>query len=110
MLNWENPDTHYTTGDELHLDWMLAQHFSENFAIGFNGYWYEQVYGDKGDLPLGFQADEFKGRGVGIGPAILYISKIAEKDMTFIIKWITDIESKNRMDGDLFMLSAAFKF
>lgn len=109
-VNWENQDTDYTTGDELHLDWMIAQHFSENFAIGLTGYWYEQVSGDKGDLPLGYQADSFKGRGVGIGPAILYSSKIAEKDMTFIFKWITDLESKNRMDGDIFMVSAAFKF
>jgi len=109
-VNWENPDTDYTTGDELHLDVMLAQHFSASFAIGLTGYWYEQVTGDKGDLPFGFQASDFKGRGVGIGPAVLYASKIAGKDMTFILKWITDIESKNRMDGDIFMISTAFKF
>ncbi len=41
---------------------------------------------------------------------LLYSSKIAGKDMTFILKWITDLESKNRMNGDLLMLSTAFKF
>ncbi len=41
---------------------------------------------------------------------LLYSSKIAGKDMTFILKWITDLESKNRMDGDIFMISTAFKF
>jgi len=30
--------------------------------------------------------------------------------MTFILKGITDLESKNRMDGDIFMISTAFKF
>lgn len=108
-INSENPDTDYTTGDELHLDWMLAQHFSESFAIGLTGYLYEQVTGDKGGA-LGFQVSDFKGRGIGIGPAVLYGAKIAGKEMTFILKWITDLESKNRMDGDLLMLSTAFKF
>lgn len=110
MMNTENSDTDYTTGNEMHLDWTLAQHFSESFAIGVTGYWYEQVTDDKGDLPLGFQASNFKGRGVGVGPTVLYTQELGGKSISFIGKWITDIESKNRMEGDLFMLSAAFKF
>lgn len=109
MINQENSDTDYTTGDELHVDWSIAQHFSESFALGITGYWYEQVTGDSGKLPLGFKASKFKGRGVGIGPAVLYTHKFAGRNVSFIGKWIIDADSKNRMDGDITMLSVALK-
>jgi hypothetical protein len=34
MFNEENPATDYETGDEFHLDFMLAQHLSAKLGIG----------------------------------------------------------------------------
>ena len=110
MINEENSDTNYTTGDELHIDWTLAQHFSESFALGLVGYFYEQVTNDEGQLPAGFDAKDFKGSGAGVGISALYARPLLGKDMNFIAKWVTDTNSKNRMEGDIFMLSFAFKF
>jgi hypothetical protein len=36
--------------------------------------------------------------------------KLGQKDVTFIAKWIHDLETENRMDGDVVMISTAFKF
>lgn len=110
MMNEENPDTEYTTGNEMHLDWTIAQHFSKSFAVGVTGYWYKQTTDDKGNIPPLFKEENFKGSGVGVGPAILYTEKFGERDISFIAKWIADIDSENRMDGDIVMFSAAFKF
>lgn len=110
MMNDENSDTNYTTGDEMHLDWTLSQHFSESFAVALTGYWYEQVTDDKGDAVAGIDIEKFTGSGVGVGPAVYYAREMGGKKLNFIAKWITDIESENRMDGDIYMVSVAFKF
>lgn len=110
MMNDENPETEYTSGDEMHLDWTVAQHFSESFAVGLTGYWYEQITQDKGKIPLGIDVNKFMGKGIGIGPTIHYAHELGSTKVSFIGKWIKDIDSENRMDGDIYMLSAAFKF
>jgi hypothetical protein len=109
LKNWENPDSHYTTGDEVHIDWTVAQHFSERFAIGITGYWYEQVSSDSGDLPVGYTASDLDASGAGIGAAVLYTATIGGRDVSFIGKWLTDTKAENRLDGDLVMLSFALK-
>jgi hypothetical protein len=109
MFNAENPDTDYRTGNEFHLDWLAGRHLSETFGVGLTGYWYQQFTSDNGATPPG--ADEgFKGSGVGLGIAAMQTVKLGQKDVTFIGKWVRDLETENRMEGDVFMLSTAFKF
>lgn len=109
MKNGENPDSHYTTGDEVHLDWTIAQHFSERIAVGITGYWYEQVTIDKGTFPAGYTASNFDASAVGIGAAVLYTATIGGRNVSFIGKWMTDTTAENRLKGDLVMLSFALQ-
>lgn len=109
LINFENNATSYRTGDEFHLDWLVAYHISQDFAFGVNGYWYEQIEKDKGRLPPG-TSDGFRARGLGIGPAVMKSVSIGAHSFTLIGKWLHDVEEKNRMEGDLFMLSVATKF
>jgi hypothetical protein len=109
MRNWENPATHYTTGDELHLDWTIAQHFSEQLAVGITGYWYEQITADSGEFPAGYSASNFYASGLGIGAAVLYTPTIGGHHVSFIAKWITDTTADKRLDGNVAMLSFALK-
>ncbi|MBW2144619.1 MAG: transporter [Deltaproteobacteria bacterium] len=44
--NTENSDTDYQTGEEVHIDYMINQFFSESLAIGSHGFYLEQVSGD----------------------------------------------------------------
>ncbi len=109
LFNGRNSDTDYRTGNEFHLDWTVAQHFSESFAIGLTGYWYEQITGDSGPLPAGFDASDFKSSGVGVGVAALYSTKIGSRDVYFIGKWIDDVSATKRFEGEILMLSVAMK-
>ena len=37
MINEENDDTDYESGNEFHIDAMFNQFFSETFALGLHG-------------------------------------------------------------------------
>ncbi|MEM1083427.1 MAG: transporter [Verrucomicrobiota bacterium] len=106
--NWENSDTNYETGSQLHFDGTLAQHFplwNGLFGVGLNGFWYEQVEGDSG---AGATFGDFRSRTAGLGPVISYASSdghtIAE------LKWLKELETRNRLEGDYLWFKLLHKF
>jgi len=120
MFNTSNEATDYSSGTEWHLDFMLAQHFSKTFALGLEGSVLRGVSDDDGRLldranvvlpalglePLGgFRAQYF-----GVGPAVVVTQRIGSTDVSFIGKYLIDVEHKNRFDSDYLIVSAAFKF
>lgn len=120
MINTKNNDTDYQSGDELHLDMHVAQHFSPYFAIGLDGYYYKQTTDDSGPLldyanlilpvigtnPL----DGNRGEAYGIGPVLKYTVKIKDRDINLIAKWLHDLNTTHRFKADTVMFSMAFKF
>ncbi|BBO90725.1 hypothetical protein DSCOOX_39050 [Desulfosarcina ovata subsp. ovata] len=120
MVNTENPDTDYRSGDELHLDVHIAQHFSSRFAVGLDGYCYRQTTDDSGPLldyantvlpmigakPL----DGNRGEAYGIGPVIKYTAQAWSRDISLIAKWLHDLDTEHRFEGDTVMFSVALKF
>ncbi|MGR9088707.1 MAG: SphA family protein [Gammaproteobacteria bacterium] len=120
ISNAKNEATDYQSGDELHMDYTVAQHFSDAFAIGVTGYYYTQLRDDESPLldrldqvrrQLGFTGvDGYRGEAAGIGPAVLYNPEIGGKRIAFIGKWIHEFDVKNRFQGDLGMLSVALDF
>ena len=105
--NSENDDTNYQSGDEVHVDFVLNQFFTESFAVGINGYFYKQVGGDSGN---GAILGGFRGEGAGIGPAVYYIRKIGGRDVAFVAKWMHDVHAENRIEGDYAYASFMFSF
>jgi hypothetical protein len=79
--NTENSDTNYQTGEELHIDYMINQFFSESWAIGIHGFYLKQLTGDSG---RGAILGDFKGEAAGVGPAILWNSKSFSREVAFI--------------------------
>lgn len=122
MINSENSETDYKTGDEFHVDYTLAQYFSESFAVGLVGYYYTQTTDDSGsgfedleDLFPGIltSTDDLKGLradGGGIGPAIMWAPKIGGKALNIIFKWMNEYSCTNRFEGTWYNLSAAMSF
>jgi hypothetical protein len=109
IVNTTNPATDYRTGCEFHLDWLVGQHFSKEFAVATVGYWYYQVTDDQGHLPGPLKAENFDAAGAGVGAAMLYTPNIFGKDVNFVAKWVHDVYGKRRSSGDLFMLSFSLK-
>ncbi|MEP4078472.1 SphA family protein [Haloferula sp.] len=107
-FNFENSDTNYRTGTQVHLDGTLAQHFplwGGLFGVGLNAYWYEQVEGDSG---AGATFGDFKGRTAGLGPALSYVS--SDGNTLGELKWLHEFETKNRLEGDYIWFKLIHKF
>ena len=102
IYNTENDDTDYQTGQELHLDVVFNQFLSETFAIGLHGFYLKQITGDSGSGAL---LGDFKAEALGIGPALLWATKIGRQDLTLIAKWLHEVHTENRLEGDHVFLS-----
>ena len=96
IYNTENPDTDYQTGQEIHLDYMLNQFLSETFAIGVHGFHHKQISGDSGK---GATLGSYKAEDAGIGPALLWTTKIWGKDVSWVLKWLGEYHAENRLEG-----------
>ncbi|MGI9509428.1 MAG: SphA family protein [Geminicoccaceae bacterium] len=107
IYNTENTDTDYQTGQEVHIDYMLNQYFSETSAIGVHGFYLDQVTGDSGS---GAILGDFKGEAAGIGPALLWTPKIKGKDVNVIVKWLHEFHAEWRLEGDHVFASFALQF
>lgn len=105
IYNTENSDTDYQTGQELHIDFVLNQFLSETLAIGIQGFFLKQITGDKGG---GATLGSFKAEAAGIGPALLWSSRIGNQDVSFIAKWLHEFDAENRLQGNHAFLSFAF--
>ena len=106
-FNQENPDTHYKSGNEFHLDVSAIQHFSDKFYAGLSGYAYHQLTGDSGS---GATSD-FKGRVYALGPIVGGTIPIGQKQNLYLkARYYKEFDAKNRLEGDAFYLSASIKF
>lgn len=105
--NTENNDTDYQTGQEIHVDYMFNQFFSEQFALGIHGFYLKQVTGDGG---AGAVLGDYKAEAAGIGPAVLYTTRLFDSDVSFIAKWLHEYDAEKRLEGDHVFASFAFSF
>ncbi len=107
MINTENDDTDYRTGNELHVDAMFNQFLSETFALGLHGYYYRQVTGDSGN---GAILGDFKGESYGIGPSFLWMPKSGGGKFSVTGTWLHDLHATDRLEGDYVVVTLAWQF
>ncbi|CAH2408088.1 SphA family protein [Mesorhizobium ventifaucium] len=104
--NFENPDTDYQSGVDMHIDWGAAQFLNEQFFVGVVGYYYQQVTGDSGS---GAVLGDFKSRVAGIGPQVGYLFPAGDGIQgAFNVKAYWEFAGQNRPEGWNFW--AAFSF
>jgi len=109
-LNTENDDTQYKSGNLLHLDASIQQIFplGSGFAnVGLEGWYFQQVSCDSG---AGATLGCFKNRTAGIGPVLGYIHPIGQQKAIFEFKWLPELDTKNRLNGDYIWLKMVYKF
>lgn len=108
-FNTENDDTNYESGSVLHAEVSVQQllPLGKGFVgLGVNGFLYEQISADSGS---GATRD-FKGRSLGIGPVLDYILPTESGTWVFEAKWLPELDTKNRLEGDYFWVKAAWQF
>ncbi len=106
----ENKATNYQNGEVLTLDLHLMKRFPNHWGIGLVGGWIEQVSDDEAAVVTEIQ-DGFKGRSLGVGPAIAYSHKTASgSQLDFNLRWVHEFEVRNRFEGDAIQATLSMNF
>jgi hypothetical protein len=102
--NFENPDTDYKSGTELHAEGAAMYHASHTFSIGVNGYALRQITGDSGS---GAVLGDFEGQVFAIGPALDYTFMIGQRPVATNLRYFYEFSVENRMQGHAGFLNIA---
>ena len=109
-FNTENEDTDYQSGMQFHVDGTLAQHFplfGGLAGLGVNGFWYDQLTGDSGS---GATFGNFEARTTGVGPVLSYVTKVKKVDVIAEVKWLHEVDTTLRLQGDIVWFKLVAKF
>lgn len=107
IVNTENDDTDYETGNEVHVDVMANQFLSETFALGLKGYYYKQVTGDSG---RGAILGDFQGESYGLGPSLLWVPKTKSGNFSVTASWLHDLDATRRLKSDYAVVTLTWAF
>ncbi|MBU1168686.1 MAG: transporter [Proteobacteria bacterium] len=92
-FNFENDDTDYTSGQELHADYALGWGFGNGWVAGIGGYVYQQI---TDDTQNGNDVADNKGRAMAMGPSVKYDNG---KGFFITLKWQEEAGVLNRAEG-----------
>ena len=110
-FNTKNEDTDYQTGTQFHADLTVAQHLPLGkkglIGLGANAFYYQQISGDSG---AGAVLGDFEGRTVGVGPVLSYVTKAGQTDVIAEVKWLPELDTKGRLEGDYVWFKVALLF
>jgi hypothetical protein len=109
-FNTENNATGYSSGSVLHFDASIQQLLPAGpglLGIGAEAFYVEQVTGDTGGNEL---LGDFKGRTAGIGPVLSYILPNGKQTFVIELRWLPELNVKNRLEGDYIWLKAVYQF
>jgi hypothetical protein len=94
--NFENEDTQYKNGVDMHLDWGTSQFLSKEFMVGLVGYVYKQIGCDSG---AGDRVGCFKSQVLGVGPQAGFIFPVGNMQGYLNLKAYKEFEAENRPEG-----------
>jgi hypothetical protein len=95
--NFENQDTNYKNGVDMHLDWGASQFVTKEWQVGVVGYFYDQISYDSGS---GDRVCCFESRFIGVGPQIGHIFKVGENHQGYLnLKGYKEFDAAHRPDG-----------
>lgn len=76
-------------------------------GLGIEGFYVDQITGDSGS---GATLGDFEGRTAGLGPVLSYILPVGENTLVAEARWLTELDTKRRMEGDYFWLKIVYQF
>ncbi|HMF07374.1 MAG TPA: transporter [Methylocella sp.] len=105
-FNARNRATKYQSGEELHFEWALNQHFPFGLAAGIGGYFYQQVTKDYGS---GDTIGSNIGRSVAIGPLLSYALTADTQEVDISGRWYHEFAVINGHRGDVIYATLSFR-
>jgi len=76
-------------------------------TLGAEVFWFEQLICDSG---AGATLGCIKGVTGGLGPVIGYVLPTGKETLVLELKWLTELETQKRLNGDYLWLKAVYKF
>jgi hypothetical protein len=95
-FNFENPDTDYKSGTELHAEGAAMYHVSNALSFGVNGYALKQITGDSGS---GAVLGGFEGQVFALGPALDYTFHVGNRPVVTNLRFFQEFGVENRLEG-----------
>jgi len=110
LFNTQNPDTDYRSGTLVHLEGSVQQLVPAGkgfLSLGLEGFWVEQVTADSGQRPI---LGDFKGRTAGLGPVLGYVLPLGKQNFVTELRWLRELDTRNRLEGDYVWLKLVYQF
>jgi hypothetical protein len=102
-IPYENQVNQYLSGNELHFDFAAGYRFNKATTFGVAGYYLQQTTPDTGKAAT---FGSYDGQVTGLGPIFSYQTP----DFNLKLKYTHDFTSQNRLNGEWYWLTTAFKF
>lgn len=106
LINFENPDSHYDSGNEISFDYNLGYFITRDIQIGMSGYAYKQVADD--EIRDQLVGDGNRGQAIAFGPMVRWHPHGSSWGVT--LKWQHEVAVENRASGDRIFLQGAIEF
>src|SRR3972149_1725640 len=103
-FNTKNSDSGYLSGQEFHFDYTLGKKFGP-LSVGVGGYYYKQITDDELNGEK-VEPDGFKGQAIAAGPQIKY----DWRNISLILKYLTEFEVENRPEGNDLWIKFVYAF
>lgn len=102
-----NDLTSYRSGDAMHFEESVSQHFANGFRAGVYSYQYEQVTGDSG---AGARLGPFETSAIAVGPTFGYMTQFDGHLVILTLQGAHEVAVQNRLRATTGLLSATYKF
>lgn len=106
----KNSDTNYRNGTVFHFDVSAQQLLPVGpglLGLGVEAFYIQQISGDSG---TGATLGDFRGRTAGIGPVISYILPVGDSTLVAEARWLPELDTRHRVEGDYFWFKLAYQF
>jgi hypothetical protein len=110
--NFENPETDYKNGIDMHLDWGVSQFLSKTTMVGVAGYLYYQLTDDEypTDTPLGQLREQvlggFRSKVAAVGPQFAHTFAAGGVPIYTTVRGYYEFWAENRLQGGSVFLQA----
>ncbi len=104
-INFENPDTDITTGQNFTVEWGIAKTLNKTIDVGVIGYYRQQVTDDSGNTTYDTSQHQ---RVVGVGPEVA----VAFPEQMFFVslRYAREFAADLRPEGNNFILTLTKRF
>jgi hypothetical protein len=106
-FNFENDETDYRSGTDLHFEWAIGREIATGLVVGVVGYDYRQLSGDSGP---GAVLGPFRGDVDAVGAGLSYTTLIGKTPLILGLRHYQEFNAEHRWDGHMTIFTGTVRF